>query len=182
MTQAGTAPTLAVQPSNRDVTSAAGSTYFTVTSNSTWTASSNVTWCTVTPSGTGNGAVVANYSANPYNIQRIATILITVSGIASVSVTVTQAPLVSIEELSSDRIRIYPNPSKGIFNIATKDGRIIAMYVTVQDLNGKKIVEKKTFEGRKEYQLDLTNAPDGCYNIIINTNDQVLVRKLVIIK
>jgi len=181
VTQAGTAPTLVVQPPNRDVTSASGTTNFTVTSNSDWIASSDATWCTVTSSGTGNGTIVANYSANPDNSQRIANVLVTVSGLTPVGVTVTQAPLVSIDELSSGGIRIYPNPARGIFNIVPEGGSSTSMKITVQDLNGK-IIANKAFKGSNEYQLDLSGAPEGCYNIIIHTDDQVLVRKLVIIK
>ena len=55
------------------------------------------------------------------------------------------------------------------------------MSVTVQDLNGK-VFLKKTFKGRKEYQIDISDAPDGTYNIIINSISGTLVYKLVKIK
>ncbi len=84
-------PTLTVTPSNQSVSSSAGSTNFTVTSNSNWTASSNQGWCTVTSSGSGNGTLVANYTANTLTEQRVATITVTVSGLPSTTVTVTQA-------------------------------------------------------------------------------------------
>ncbi|HLN53554.1 MAG TPA: BACON domain-containing carbohydrate-binding protein [Lentimicrobium sp.] len=84
-------PTLNVTPLNQNVTASSGSTNFTVTSNSNWTASSNQGWCTVTSSGSGNGTLVANYTTNTVTTQRIATITITVSGLPSTTVTVTQA-------------------------------------------------------------------------------------------
>jgi endonuclease I len=84
-------PSLTVTPSNRSVPSSAGSTTFTVTSNSSWTANSNQTWCTVTPSGAGNGTITANYSLNATTDQRVANVTVTVSGLAPVIVTVTQA-------------------------------------------------------------------------------------------
>lgn len=84
-------PTLSVTPSNQSVPATAGSTNFTVTSNSNWTASSNANWCTVTSSGTGNGTLVATYQANTTTSQRVATITVTVSGLPSSTVTVTQA-------------------------------------------------------------------------------------------
>ncbi|HLO92372.1 MAG TPA: BACON domain-containing carbohydrate-binding protein [Lentimicrobium sp.] len=91
VTQAGASATLAVTPSNQNVSSTAGSTNFTVTSNSNWTASSNAGWCTVTPSGSGNGTLTATYQANNTTNQRIATITVNVSGLPSSTVTVTQA-------------------------------------------------------------------------------------------
>jgi len=88
----GTASTtLSVTPSNQNVMPAAGSTSFTVSSNSSWTASSDQSWCTVTSSGTGNGTIIANYTANTGSTQRSATITITVTGLTPQTVTVTQA-------------------------------------------------------------------------------------------
>jgi plastocyanin len=85
------APTLSVTPSNQNVTPAAGSTNFSITSNISWTASSNATWCTVTSSGTGNGTLTANYEVNSQTSQRIATITISGPGVSDQVVTVTQS-------------------------------------------------------------------------------------------
>jgi len=89
-TVTGVLPTLNVTPSNQNVTYVVGTTNFTVTSNWNWTAVSNQTWCTVTPSGTGNGTIVATYVSNPLPAQRVASITVTVDGIPSQVVTVTQ--------------------------------------------------------------------------------------------
>jgi hypothetical protein len=93
------APALTVTPSNQAVTSAAGSTSFTVTSNSSWTCSSDQSWCTVTGSGTGSGTITANYTANTVVVQRVANLTVTVSGLTPIIVTVTQvaaAPALSV--------------------------------------------------------------------------------------
>ncbi len=90
-----TAPScgLAVTPSNQNVAyTPAGSTSFSVTSNCNWTALSNQTWCTVTPSGSGNGTITANYAINTTTSTRIANITVTVSGVIPIVVTVTQEP------------------------------------------------------------------------------------------
>lgn len=85
-------PNLTVTPSDRPVSSSAGTTTFSVTSNSNWTAVSNqVSWCTVTASGTGNGTITATYFANTNVISRVANITVTVSGLTPIVVTVTQA-------------------------------------------------------------------------------------------
>jgi PKD repeat protein len=92
VTQAGTlTPTLAVTPPNQNVAAPAGTTPFTVTSNSPWTVASNQSWCTVTPSGTGNGAITATYSENLLTTSRVANVTVTVIGLPDVVVTVTQA-------------------------------------------------------------------------------------------
>jgi hypothetical protein len=88
------APTVSILPANQNVTSAPGSTSFTVTSNTDWSASSNQAWCTVTPSGSGNGSINASYSLNALLTSRVATITVLVSGLSSQTVTVTQAGVV----------------------------------------------------------------------------------------
>jgi hypothetical protein len=182
VTQSGTAPLLAVQPSNQNVASDAGTTSFTVICNTEWTASSDVNWCVPTNAGSGNGTIMADYTMNGTTQQRIATIMVTVNGLTPIPVTVTQdAAPVHIAEIPDEKIRIYPNPTKGIFNISPAEAENFPMDVTVQDMNGKVILEK-TCKGKKEYQLDLSSVPDGSYNVIIKTNHGSLVRKLVVIK
>lgn len=85
-------PTLSVTPTNQPVSASAGSTSFTVTSNTAWTAVSNQTsWCTVTPSGSGNGTITATFTLNSMVTQRVANVTVTVSGLTPIVVTVTQA-------------------------------------------------------------------------------------------
>ncbi|MEI7662207.1 MAG: BACON domain-containing carbohydrate-binding protein [Bacteroidota bacterium] len=90
VTQDGAAPLLAVTPPNQDVPAAAGTTSFTVTSNTTWSASCDAGWCVITSAGSGNGVINADYSGNLLVTQRVAHITVSVSAIASITVTVTQ--------------------------------------------------------------------------------------------
>jgi plastocyanin len=90
-TASNPAPSLTVSPSNQNVSSAAGTTSFTVSSNTSWNASSDQSWCTVTSSGTGNGTITATYSLNSSVNTRITTITVSASGVPDQVVTVTQA-------------------------------------------------------------------------------------------
>jgi len=90
VTQAAGAATLGIDPHNQNVTHFAGTVNYTVSSNSPWTASSDVTWCTVTPSGTGNGTLVAHYLENALAADRIANITVTVAGLTPSTATLTQ--------------------------------------------------------------------------------------------
>ncbi len=90
-TAAGAAPTLSVTPSNRSVAASAGTTSFSITSNSNWSVSCNATWCTVPSGGTGNSTLDVDFDANPTLVQRVANIIVTVSGLPAQTVTVTQA-------------------------------------------------------------------------------------------
>jgi plastocyanin len=88
-------PPLSVTPGNQDVTSAAGNTSFSVTTPANWTAQSNQPWCTVTPSGSGNGTIIATYSENTLALNRIAGITVNANGAQPVIVTVTQGQSVN---------------------------------------------------------------------------------------
>lgn len=82
---------LSVTPLSRSVASTAGSTTFTITSGCSWTSVSDQTWCTVSPaSGTGNGTINVNYTANTTGASRNATITLTVPGLTPVTITVIQ--------------------------------------------------------------------------------------------
>jgi len=92
VTQTYVAATLTVTPTNQNVAKPAGTTTFTVNSNTSWTATSNSTsWCTVTANGTGNGTITATYTENITNAERIATITIAANGVSNKTVTVTQS-------------------------------------------------------------------------------------------
>ncbi|MEN6354516.1 MAG: BACON domain-containing carbohydrate-binding protein, partial [Bacteroidales bacterium] len=81
--------TLSVIPSNRDAGAEAGSTTFTISSNTSWTITDNADWLTVNPaSGSGNGTITATYTANTLTTARIGTITISGTGVSSRQVTV----------------------------------------------------------------------------------------------
>jgi hypothetical protein len=108
----GTLKTLTVTPSNQNVTASAGTTPFTLTSNTSWTATSDQTWCTVTPSGTGNGTITATFTQNTDANSRTATVTTTVTGLAPVTTTVTQAGA----PLKTLNLSLY---LEGFYNTAT---------------------------------------------------------------
>jgi M6 family metalloprotease-like protein len=84
-------PTLSVSPSVRSVTSAVGSSTFTVTANVTWSWSSNAAWLTSTAANSQSGSqtFTFNVAANTSGAQRTGTITLT-SGILSATFSLTQ--------------------------------------------------------------------------------------------
>lgn len=99
------APALSVTPVNQAVGAAAGTTNFTVAANTAWTASVNQTWCSVTPSGTGNSAIVATFTGNTLPSARVAEITVSVNGLTPIVVTVTQegtTPALSVAPSNQD--------------------------------------------------------------------------------
>lgn len=185
VTQDGIVPVLSVTPLNQNVSAPSGSTTFTVTSNLDWVVTSDTSWCTVTPSGTGNGTIVANFSNNSGSQARTAYIQVTspqVSpSILQQNVTVTQAkPNIGIGENNLSAVKIYPNPTKGVFSIIPANSSE-TFDLTVESMSGSIILNKEC-RGEKEYRIDLSQAAEGNYNIILKTGNESIVRKLVILK
>ena len=181
VTQSGVPATLNVTPVNQDVSALAGSTDFTVTSNTNWNANSDAPWCLVTGSGSGNGTIMADYSENTDYAQRIANISVTVSGLAPQVVTVTQAAsVVSTADLSKEELRIFPNPSIGIFDITTGRFGLEQLEITIVDYTGK-LIQSRSCSGERKYSFDMTREPKGCYFVRIKAAGELLVKKLVIL-
>ncbi|MCX6282157.1 MAG: BACON domain-containing carbohydrate-binding protein [Bacteroidetes bacterium] len=182
VSQAGATPTLSVSPANQNVAAPAGSVDYTVTSNTTWSAQSDSSWCTVTASGSGNGTIIANFTANPRNIARLNHISVTATSVTPVTVSLTQAKSSSgISETGDGKVMIYPNPNQGIFNIVPAEGKNVILNVEVNDMNGKLLL-KKELKDQNEYQVDLSHAEAGTYNLVIKSGSYLFTRKIVIIR
>ena len=181
VTQEGAARTLSVTPPSQNVQSIAGSTTFSVTSNSTWTAQSDADWCSVTPSGDGDGTILATYSENPGNTVRTATLSILVSGLPAQMVTVIQdLSSVSVKEQSSASFRLFPNPSKGLAEIELRGIRTENARVSVMALSGKVVLEK-SYSASVPLVLDASSLPKGIYIVKLITMDSQYIQRLVLI-
>ena len=182
VTQAAALPTLSVTPLVQNVTSLAGSTNYTVTSNTNWTVQCDSSWCTVTPSGSKNGTIVANYTQNTGNTTRTAHLSVSATGATSITVNLTQAKQnTGIDETLTGHVEIYPNPNKGIFKIVPAEGSKRELTIEVEDMNGKTVL-KKQLKGQEEYQVDLSAAAAGTYYVRIQSDTYLVKRKVVILR
>jgi len=182
ITQAGAAPALYVSPPNQNVSAVAGSINYTVTSNTSWSVQSDSSWCTVTPSGSKNGPIVANFTANTTHLSRTAHISVTATGVNPVSVNLIQAKSSEgVNDEQAGQVEIYPNPNKGIFNIIPAEGNRTTLNIEVEDMNGQTLL-KKQFKGLNEYQIDLSSAAAGTYYIFIKSDTYLLKKKVIIIR
>jgi subtilisin family serine protease len=92
VTQITGASTLSITPTTLAIAAIAGDTTIGITSNISWTVSSEQSWITINPStGTGNGTVTVTAEENHTITERIALITVSANGLASKTVTVTQA-------------------------------------------------------------------------------------------
>lgn len=77
----------------------------------------------------------------------------------------------NVEALSEGSISIYPNPSSGIINISTEEDMIS---VEVFDITGKRMA---VYRSRT---IDLSNLPNGLYNLRISTASKSVVGKIAL--
>ncbi|MCK4663979.1 MAG: immunoglobulin domain-containing protein [Bacteroidales bacterium] len=88
--------------------------------------------------------------------------------------------LTSIETIqNSDDIKIYPNPTNGIFTIEGKD----IQSIEITNINGQTVYVKNP-QGFKNLaglvQIDLSEQPKGIYFVKIWNNDFITVKKIVV--
>jgi len=83
---------LTITPINQNVGDTAGTTQFTISSNTSWTASVDQPWCSINKSGgSGNDIITATYRQNPTASDRMATLTVTGNTLAPENVTITQS-------------------------------------------------------------------------------------------
>jgi hypothetical protein len=175
-------PMLSVTPGTQNVTAIAGTSEFTITCNTNWSAVSDVPWCTLAYTGNGNGTMVANYSENTSYQPRTASIHVTAAGMPEQIVTLNQAKSTNgIGEDQETAFYVFPNPTTGSFRIVCGNEEKGPLDVSILDLSGKIMLEKH-YSGEKEYDIDFSFASQGLYYISIKTEYKQLVRKLAIIK
>ena len=180
VTQSGAAATLSVSPPSQNVSQNSGSTEFDVNSNTSWTATSDAVWCTVNPSGNGNGTITANYGTNATFSVRIATISVSVAGLPVQTVTVVQAAsTVGVGENHDQSIRIYPNPSRGLFKVSLEN-TAESTEVSLLDISGRTI-STGSFNGSDGMTFDLSESPRGYYFVRIKNDAGTAVRRIVLI-
>jgi hypothetical protein len=77
--------------------------------------------------------------------------------------------------------RIYPNPTTGIINIEKSKGTGIKTEISVINSFGA-VIYRKDFIDAIRFQVDLSNQADGIYLIMISSDNQRSVRKVVVQK
>jgi len=84
----------------------------------------------------------------------------------------------SNQNFELDSIEVYPNPSKGIFNISL--GNVQPTKIDIYDLTGKIILSKSAFQSSNiETSIDLSNAATGIYFVKITTDNQSIVKRII---
>jgi hypothetical protein len=79
-------------------------------------------------------------------------------------------------------LNIYPNPTRGLFNISFVSDDIVALELLVLDAYGKAIMieNREMFVGEYTKQVDLSDYPHVIYLLQIKTNDSFITKRVVV--
>lgn len=180
--QAAATAVLSVSPANADVSSEAGSVDFTVSSNVPWTATADSAWLSVTPSGSGSGALSAAYQANPRAASRISIITVTAAGANPQLVSVTQSGTgVGVDKGEAVHYRIYPNPAKDEFVVEVNPSELPEFKLQVMSLSGIELIAKPC-SGKEKYVVDISKLVSGSYMIRLTAGEKVFNQVILIMK
>jgi PKD repeat protein len=88
----------------------------------------------------------------------------------------------NIQEIDITNLKIFPNPSKDIFNITFTSKTIQDLKVRVLNVIGEEIIsiELEQFIGEYTEQLNLKENAKGIYFLEIETNDGIVNKKLIL--
>ncbi len=88
-----------------------------------------------------------------------------------------------MKEIDREDWSIYPNPVAKNVSINLAKLRGLEVQLTIYDISGKVYwnMPKQTLES-SVIDVDLNKMPSGIYHIILQTNNQILVKKLVVTK
>ena len=79
-------------------------------------------------------------------------------------------------------LNIYPNPTRGLFNISFVSDDVVTLELLVLDAYGKVIMieNKEMFVGEYTKQVDLSTYPKGIYMVQIRTSDSFVSKRIVV--
>ncbi|RLD45451.1 MAG: hypothetical protein DRI89_00920 [Bacteroidetes bacterium] len=104
---------------------------------------------------------------------------------ASDGQTVTVVNCVGVgENAENTTLNIYPNPSKGIFNLDISSEKLNNADLKVIDALGKVVYEQQgiNIQGSYKSSIDLSNNPQGIYFVIVSGDDYRSVKKVFLQK
>jgi hypothetical protein len=79
-------------------------------------------------------------------------------------------------------LKIYPNPSQGIFTVDVTLDKIMPVHVKVYNLNNNLLIDSKTEEGKDNYlfNFNLGGLPPGLYFVLFESQQGSKLRKIII--
>ncbi|GAB1405290.1 hypothetical protein MASR1M74_24700 [Lentimicrobium sp.] len=172
---------LSVTPLIQQVSSAPGEVSFNVSSNTAWTASADSAWVSVTPSGNGNGDLIAVYQGNGSVNTRASVITIKAQGTTPQVVVLEQEGSgLGLDVLKQDVVRVYPNPANTVFMVKVPAEVAPDYSVDVLQINGQRLITKN-FTGTTTGVLDVSHLQAGTYLVRVKSKGEIIFNHLIVI-
>jgi hypothetical protein len=90
-----------------------------------------------------------------------------------------QDSTISVQEINTDELNIYPNPSTGKVYISIPD--ISKGYEVLKVFNAKgKVIQPEIMEISDSILIDMSDQPDGLYYLSLQLNEEIFTKKIVI--
>ena len=87
--------------------------------------------------------------------------------------------VLSTEKFAASGFRIFPNPSKDIFNITWSSGEDLTL--SVFDITGKEVLRTRMNQsGQTEYTLDMSSYATGVYILQANSPSRRIIEKIIL--
>ncbi|TDX85955.1 T9SS type A sorting domain-containing protein [Epilithonimonas xixisoli] len=103
-----------------------------------------------------------------------------ISNCETLKATIMNATLAVGETAKSDGIKMYPNPTTGIFNIGFENNDLSNSKVQIFDMTGKSVISKNTQKSDNTLIVDISSVPKGNYVLKIRTtNGKEITRKMM---
>lgn len=186
--QDGTGPTLYISKDTLTIGASAGSKIsFDVMSNTDWTVSSSQNWLTSSISANkGDATIILTAQENPDTVRRIASVIVSASGVSSHNVTVIQEPQkpISVAEnnLTQTKISIFPNPASDAVAIQIHSINYENIDVELFDFNGKFLKKTTLFQGSTIAFFDTKTLYNGEYLIRISIGSNAISKTFILNK
>lgn len=84
----------------------------------------------------------------------------------------------AIESQEESAFSIFPNPSNGLFTVQLKQ-EITNGTLSIYDINGRLVHQKEQLNGFA-YQFKLSDVANGVYRVLLQTEQQIITKKLMI--
>jgi len=82
-----------------------------------------------------------------------------------------------IDDLSFENVKVFPNPSKGIFNISLGSNITGEVNVRVVNVLGKVVLSQ--INSASEFPIDISHLTNGIYYISLMHKNEVIIKKVV---
>ena len=86
-----------------------------------------------------------------------------------------------LNDPAQEDFQVFPNPSRGIFNVYVKNNNSRGSRITIKDLSGKTVYENR-FNDNNDFsqEIDISSLYKGIYLVVVEDNNRSLSQPIVI--